>query len=86
MRNARRTATVAALALVALVALVSVLRPSNDAEAKADANPGARDVIVHLFEWPWASIAVMPGATSWPHSYLLTLPAWSARIFRTFWK
>jgi alpha-amylase len=57
MRHPRRLATAAAVVLAAAVALVPVLRPSNDAEAKADANPGSRDVIVHLFEWPWASIA-----------------------------
>ncbi|HTE54749.1 MAG TPA: carbohydrate-binding module family 20 domain-containing protein [Kofleriaceae bacterium] len=27
------------------------------APSAADPNPGPRDVIVHLFEWPWASIA-----------------------------
>jgi alpha-amylase len=57
MRNARRPAILSTLVLFALVALVIVLRPSNDADAKADANPGSRDVIVHLFEWPWSSIA-----------------------------
>ncbi|GAA0582401.1 carbohydrate-binding module family 20 domain-containing protein [Paractinoplanes ferrugineus] len=38
------------------VAVVAVGRP-HDADAKTDANPGPRDVMVHLFEWPWASIA-----------------------------
>jgi alpha-amylase len=44
--------------LVLLAALITVIagRP-RPADAKADASPGARDVIVHLFEWPWASIA-----------------------------
>ncbi|GAA2611670.1 alpha-amylase [Paractinoplanes durhamensis] len=42
--------------LMFAAALVAIGRPHN-ADAKADANPGARDVIVHLFEWPWASIA-----------------------------
>jgi alpha-amylase len=37
-----------------LVALVG--RPQL-AGAKADQSPGGRDVIVHLFEWPWASVA-----------------------------
>jgi alpha-amylase len=42
--------------LAAFVAVLVVGRPEQ-ADAKADANPGPRDVIVHLFEWPWASIA-----------------------------
>lgn len=46
----------------ALAAVVTLDTPKEDAgptlvPAKADANPGARDVIVHLFQWPWASIA-----------------------------
>jgi alpha-amylase len=57
MRSPRKLATAAAIALIVAVAAVPVLRPSNDAEAKADTNPGGRDVIVHLFEWPWAPIA-----------------------------
>ena len=46
----------ASLALVAAT-LVALVHTSPAADAKADANPGPRDVIVHLFEWPWASIA-----------------------------
>ena len=44
--------------LVLLTALITLVvgRP-HQADAKADANPGPRDVIVHLFEWPWASVA-----------------------------
>ena len=53
----RRLVTAAAALLVGAVVLVPLLRSAPDAEAKADANPGPRDVIVHLFEWPWASIA-----------------------------
>src|SRR3954469_2227573 len=45
------------LALGVAVAIPVVLNANQPAEAKADANPGARDVIVHLFEWPWASVA-----------------------------
>jgi alpha-amylase len=44
------------LLTAALLTAVAVNSPSLK-EVKADANPGARDVIVHLFEWPWASIA-----------------------------
>ena len=45
------------LALGVAVAVPVVLNANQSAEAKADASPGARDVIVHLFEWPWASVA-----------------------------
>lgn len=46
------------LAAGVLLAAALVAIPSPEpARAKADANPGPRDVIVHLFEWPWASIA-----------------------------
>jgi alpha-amylase len=58
VRVRRRTFAAPAAVLVLLLASMSVLvtRPLK-ADAKADANPGARDVIVHLFEWPWASVA-----------------------------
>ncbi|HCT75591.1 MAG TPA: alpha-amylase [Micromonosporaceae bacterium] len=47
-----------AASLLLTAAIVAVINRSPvPASAKADANPGARDVIVHLFEWPWASIA-----------------------------
>ena len=57
MPHRRRIWAVPAV-LILLLAFVAVIvsRPQQ-ADAKADANPGARDVIVHLFEWPWASIA-----------------------------
>ena len=44
-------------AVLATVLAALVLGPPREAAAKPDANPGPRDVIVHLFEWPWASIA-----------------------------
>ena len=44
-------------ALLAAVVAVRVVGRPQPADAKADANPGPRDVIVHLFEWPWASVA-----------------------------
>lgn len=47
----------AALLIVAALSVVAVWQPSRLELAKADANPGNRDVIVHLFQWPWASIA-----------------------------
>ncbi|MEU8819512.1 carbohydrate-binding module family 20 domain-containing protein [Actinoplanes sp. NPDC048796] len=48
---------VSVLALLAVLVTVLVAGRPEHADAKADANPGPRDVIVHLFEWPWASIA-----------------------------
>ncbi|MDY7089379.1 MAG: carbohydrate-binding module family 20 domain-containing protein [Actinomycetota bacterium] len=52
----KRIAPLTVSLMAALVAVMVVGRPEH-ADAKADANPGAKDVIVHLFEWPWASIA-----------------------------
>lgn len=48
------------LALVVGVAasLVSITTSAEDRPAQAyPGSPGAKDVIVHLFQWPWASIA-----------------------------
>jgi alpha-amylase len=52
----KKWALPAVLVLLSGLIAVSVGR-AGQADAKADANPGARDVIVHLFAWPWASIA-----------------------------
>ena len=41
--------------LIALLAFV--IGVPQRANAKPDADPGPRDVIVRLFAWPWASIA-----------------------------
>jgi alpha-amylase len=57
MRHHKRRLAATAAIFVAGVALIPVLRSAPAAEAAADANPGPRDVIVHLFQWPWASIA-----------------------------
>jgi alpha-amylase len=48
----------AATAAVAAASLLTVgtARPGDRAEA-SPASPGSRDVIVHLFQWPWASVA-----------------------------
>jgi alpha-amylase len=54
IRQVVATATTAVLATALLA--VGVVRTAGNAEASA-ASPGAKDVIVHLFEWPWASIA-----------------------------
>jgi len=52
----RRWAIPGALLLLTTAVTVAIGRPQQ-ADAKTDASPGARDVIVHLFEWPWASVA-----------------------------
>jgi alpha-amylase len=55
-----RTRQVVAAAMTTALAVASLavgaVRATDRAEASA-ATPGAHDVIVHLFEWPWASIA-----------------------------
>jgi alpha-amylase len=56
-RNHRRSLIAAAALTLAAGLVAAVIRSAPEAAAKADANPGPRDVIVHLFEWPWASIA-----------------------------
>jgi len=48
------------LAAAATAALTVALLSSPSTEDKAQASaasPGSKDVIVHLFEWPWASVA-----------------------------
>ena len=54
IRQVVATATTAVLATALLA--VGVVRTAGNAEA-SPASPGAKDVIVHLFEWPWASVA-----------------------------
>ena len=46
----------AVLASTALVSAFSAVSSSEPAAAST-ASPGSKDVIVHLFEWPWASVA-----------------------------
>jgi alpha-amylase len=53
-RQVVAAATTAVLATALLA--VGVIRNGDQAEAST-ATPGPKDVIVHLFEWPWASIA-----------------------------
>src|SRR5262245_18562231 len=50
-------AMAAALTATGLAAVLLAPDAARPAKASADASPGARDVIVHLFEWPWASVA-----------------------------
>jgi alpha-amylase len=54
IRQVAAAATTAVLAAALLT--VGVVRTTDNAEAST-ASPGAKDVIVHLFEWPWASVA-----------------------------
>ncbi|MBE1492672.1 carbohydrate-binding module family 20 domain-containing protein [Plantactinospora soyae] len=58
MRTRRTLAAVltAVLAVAATVTGGVTARPAAPATA-SPASPGAKDVIVHLFQWPWASIA-----------------------------
>jgi alpha-amylase len=54
----RRWAAVGAATVLSAALLVAggAARRADRADASV-ASPGAKDVIVHLFEWPWASIA-----------------------------
>ncbi|GHJ45163.1 alpha-amylase [Catellatospora sp. TT07R-123] len=46
------------LLLAAALAVIAGWQPAPRlTPAKADANPGSHDVIVHLFQWPWNSVA-----------------------------
>jgi alpha-amylase len=56
MRIRRTLAATATAALVAALLVSGAVRREDRATA-SPAGPGSRDVIVHLFQWPWASIA-----------------------------
>jgi alpha-amylase len=56
MRIRRVVAAATTAALAAALVTVGAVRRTDQAEA-SPATPGARDVIVHLFQWPWASVA-----------------------------
>ncbi|MGI5214520.1 carbohydrate-binding module family 20 domain-containing protein [Plantactinospora sp. CA-290183] len=43
--------------LLAATLLVGAARRADQAAAASPAGPGPRDVIVHLFQWPWSSVA-----------------------------
>ncbi len=47
----------AALALGLALGISPVVLPAQPATAGIAFSPGAKDVIVHLFQWPWASVA-----------------------------
>jgi alpha-amylase len=55
MRTRRTVAAAVAVLLAAALVTGGALRRGDRAEA-SPASPGAHDVIVHLFEWPWASV------------------------------
>jgi alpha-amylase len=55
MRTRQVVAATTTAVLSAALLAVGVVR-TQQADASA-ATPGAKDVIVHLFEWPWASVA-----------------------------
>ncbi len=57
MRSRRLWVLPTVFAMLAAFVAVLVIGRAQNADAKADASPGPRDVIVHLFQWPWASIA-----------------------------
>jgi alpha-amylase len=59
VRRTRTAVTIALLTtglLTAALLVGTVTRPAEQAAA-SPASPGSKDVIVHLFQWPWASIA-----------------------------
>jgi alpha-amylase len=55
-KRIRRIAAAATAVLTAALITTGAARRTDRAEA-SPATPGAHDVIVHLFEWPWASVA-----------------------------
>src|SRR5690348_1989461 len=57
MRHRLLAAALAAALTATGLTAAALSDPATPASASADASPGARDVIVHLFEWPWASVA-----------------------------
>jgi alpha-amylase len=56
MRTRPLLAAAATAVVAAALLTAGAVRHTDQAEASA-ATPGAHDVIVHLFEWPWASVA-----------------------------
>jgi alpha-amylase len=59
MHRTLRTALIALAVVVSgVVPTAATAQPAAPAAAPASgADPGPKDVIVHLFEWPWASVA-----------------------------
>ena len=68
MRTRQVVATVTTAVLAAALLAVGVVRQGDQAEAST-ASPGPKDVIVHLFEWPWASVASECTSTLGPKGF-----------------
>lgn len=56
-RAALVTLTAAAAAFTTTGAPAAGAAPGEPVRTSSSASPGAKDVIVHLFQWPWASVA-----------------------------
>jgi alpha-amylase len=67
-KRSRMFAAAAAAVLTAALVTAGAARQADPAEASA-ATPGAHDVIVHLFEWPWASVADECTTELGPHGF-----------------
>ena len=68
MRTRQVVAGATTAVLAAALLAVGVVRTAETAEA-SPASPGAKDVIVHLFEWPWASVASECTSTLGPKGF-----------------
>ncbi|MEU7901505.1 carbohydrate-binding module family 20 domain-containing protein [Actinoplanes sp. NPDC049118] len=68
MRTRQVVAAATTAVLSAALLAVGVVRNGHQAEAST-ASPGPKDVIVHLFEWPWASIASECTSTLGPKGF-----------------
>src|SRR3982750_2343340 len=65
----RKVAAAAAAAALLLGLIPAGAVPRTDPAEASPASPGARDVIVHLFEWPWASVAGECATTLGPKGF-----------------
>jgi alpha-amylase len=57
MHRSLRTALLASAVVASCVIPVAAAHAAPTAVSASSADPGPKDVIVHLFEWPWASVA-----------------------------
>jgi len=64
----RRAIAVTATAVLTSALLVGATGNAGPAQASS-ASPGTHDVIVHLFQWPWASVASECTSTLGPKGY-----------------
>ena len=65
----RRTLAVIVTATLAGTLLVSGAARPGDRATASPAAPGGKDVIVHLFQWPWASVASECGSVLGPKGF-----------------